>query len=92
MIRNLGKVLTILAMADATEMDKHLDIDVFGGPGECHRDVERGEAQRRRQARRHAVATARRPYRAIMLEAKRRGLTPPRFERLVHACRRHPCR
>lgn len=70
--RQLGKALSILAAADRAEAELHADVDAFGAPGECHALVARGEARRRRQARRHAEAVAGLPLRALMAEARRR--------------------
>lgn len=73
MIKNLGKAVSILARAEALEIALHEDVAAWGAPSECHGAVSRGEAQRRRQARRHAEAVARRPLRIIEREAKARG-------------------
>jgi hypothetical protein len=88
MIRNLGRVLTILALADASEHEKHSDISMFGAPGECHALASRGEVQRKRTARRHAEAEARRHYHIIRREAFRRGcpIGSPRYDGLVGRC------
>lgn len=75
MIRNLGKVLTIIARAEAEEMDRHADVDAFNAPSECHALVSRGEARRERLARKHAEAVAERPWRIIKREAEQRGCT-----------------
>lgn len=97
MIRNLGKALTILAKAEAVEMDYHADVDAWGAPSECHGLVSRGEAQRARLARKHAEAVARRPLRIINREAKKRGRVflhsqgnCPRWNRALSACVQHP--
>lgn len=74
LIRNLGQVLTILARAECSEHFMHADLRAFNAPGECHTLVARGAVRRRRQARRHAEATARAPMRVIARQAKRRGL------------------
>jgi hypothetical protein len=85
MIRNLGKVLTILARQECDENFAHADLAAFGAPSECHRDVKRGETYRFRHARRYAEAVARRPYRVIVREARRRGcpLGGPQWDRAV---------
>lgn len=95
MIRNLGKALTILARAEAAELDAHADVDAFNAPSECHDLVSRHEARRMRRARKHAEAVAQRPARCIMREARRRGSveshTSNRFYgRLVAALLTHP--
>lgn len=85
MIRNLGRVLSVLATAEASEIAMHADVSAWGAPSECHRDVSRGEEQRFREARRHAEALARRPMRIIKQEARRRGCPfgSPRYDALV---------
>lgn len=85
MIRNLGRVATILARAEAREIDGHASISAFGAPGECHRDFSKGEARRMRVARRHAEALARRPYRTILKELMKRGypVGSPKWDRFV---------
>lgn len=88
MIRNLGTALTILARAEAAEHFMHADVDAFGAPSECHGLVSRNEARRLRQARKHAEAEAKAPYRVIRAQAQKRGrIVPcsgdPRWQRLV---------
>lgn len=73
-IRNLGRVLTIVARAEAREHFMHADVDAFGAPGECHGLVSRGEKQRLRRARKHAEAEARAPWRVIRQQAGARGM------------------
>ena len=95
MIRNLGKVLAILARAEACEIDMHADVDAFGAPSECHAMVARHEGRRLRRARKHAEAVARRPLRCIEREARRRGAVVTHHEnrhygRLVAALLTHP--
>lgn len=85
-IRNLGKVLTILATADVREAVLHADVDAFGAPRECHALVSRGQDRRMRQARKHAEAIARAPLHVIMRQARRRGYSSIRHrheERLL---------
>lgn len=91
-IQNLGRVLTILAKAEATEHDYHADVDAFDAPGECHSLVAKGAEKRARRARRHAEAVAGRPFRIIAREAKKRGcpIGSPTWDRLVGACITHP--
>lgn len=81
MITNLGKAITILARAEAFEVALHCDVDAWNAPSECHSLVAKGEAKRRRLARRHAEAITRRPLRTIEKEARRRGVI------LDHHCR-----
>lgn len=57
-MRQMGKAIGILALAQAREDFMHEDVDAFGAPGECHGLVSRGEARRERQARRHAKAAS----------------------------------
>jgi hypothetical protein len=88
MITNLGHALSILASAEAAEHFMHADVEAFHAPSECHGLVSRGEAERARQARKHAEATARRPLRLIVREAQRRGgVTPcsgdPKWQAIV---------
>lgn len=88
MIKNLGRVLTILALHEASEIFAHEDVRAFGAPSECHDDVSRGEPQRFREARRHAESEARRPLKIIFMEAeKRAGMTPlsgdPKWQAVV---------
>lgn len=92
MIRNLGATLTVIARWQAREADMHADVSAWGAPGECHGLVSKGEDERFRRARRHAEAVARRPYRVIVREARRRGcpLDGPRFDRLVARLTRFP--
>lgn len=73
MIRNLGRALTILVQQEVAEIELHDDVDAWHAPSECHRDVARYEAQRAREARKHAEAVARRPLRTILREAKARA-------------------
>jgi hypothetical protein len=56
--RQLGKALGILARAAVREDYVHADVEAFGGPGECHGAVSRGEGRRLRQAKRHAKAAS----------------------------------
>lgn len=74
MITNLGHVATIIAKGECDEIFGHADISAWGAPSECHDDFSRGEAERFREMRRHAEATARRPWRVIVKELKARGL------------------
>lgn len=73
MIRNLGKALSVLILAEVNEQSLHADVSAWGAPSECHDDVRRGEARRQREARKHAEAIARAPLRVILREAKARG-------------------
>ena len=79
-IRNLGKVLTILATADVREAVLHADVDAFGAPSECHALVSRGQDRRMRQARKHAEAIARAPLRVIARQSRQRGRSLNRHE------------
>lgn len=85
MINNLGRIVTIIARAEAREQDYHADVSAWGAPSECHGAVSKGEAARMRQARKQAEAEARRPWRVIVQEAKRRGIE-------FHAHNRHYAR
>jgi hypothetical protein len=87
----LSRALTILARAEAAEIDLHTDVDAWGAPGECHALVGRGQARRDRIARKHAEAEARRPLRVIRRETQRRaGFTPssadPKWHAIVARC------
>lgn len=74
-----GKAVTIIATAAARELCFHDDIAAFGAPAECHRDVERGEARRMRQAYRHARSVS--------------GFTRSKFNRKMREVHpRHPDR
>ena len=55
-MRNLGRAFSILAEAQAHETHLHHDVAAFGGCGDCHASISRGEARRQREARRHARA------------------------------------
>ena len=75
-MKNLGKAVGILILADCVERFMHADVRAWGAPSECHDVVSRGAARRRRQARRHAEAIAQAPLRVIEREVKRRtGVT-----------------
>lgn len=78
MIRNLGRVLSVLVMQEAGEHFAHADVDAWHAPSECHRDVARGAEKRARKARKQAEALARRPLRVIMKEARARGFNAER--------------
>ena len=54
----IGKAISILLAAEHHECMLHDDVDAWGAPSECHGLVARGEAQRLRAARRHAVAVS----------------------------------
>lgn len=84
-ISNLGQVLTILARAEAAEHFMHADVSAFGAPSECHALVSRGEARRKRIARKRAEAEARAPMRVIQHQARKRGmeLGGPRWQGFV---------
>lgn len=87
-IQQLGKALSILAQHEVDELIQHDDVDAWGAPSECHRDVSRGEGRRWRRARKHAEAVARAPLRVIEKQAKRRGgfnpsIADPRWQRIV---------
>ena len=71
-IPNLGAALSRIAVQEASECFMHADVSAWGAPSECHELVSRGEAQRRRLARRSAEAIARAPMRVILREAERR--------------------
>lgn len=75
-ITNLGRVATILLRQQAAEIFMHAVVSAFGAPSECHDDVSSGEPRRERLARKQAEAEAeaRRPFRVIVRELKRRGL------------------
>jgi hypothetical protein len=73
MIRNLGKAISVLILCEVHEVSAHADVDAFGAPGECHRDVSRRAPQRARLARKQAEAIARAPLRVIRREAIKRG-------------------
>lgn len=92
-IRNLGRVATILARAEALEIDLHADVQAWNAPPECHIDVARGEWKRQRLARRHAEATAQRPFRVIKHQLSVRGcpIGSKYWEALVWRLCRHPC-
>ena len=83
--RSLGKALTILAQAEADEILTHVHISAWSAPSECHADACRGRDRRERQARKHAEAVYRRPYRIIKRDAKRNGMPigSPRWERFI---------
>ena len=85
MIRNLGQVLTVLAIREAAECFAHADVEAFGAPSECHALVSRGEDKRRRTARRLAESVARRPMRIVRREAAARGMPigSPRWQNFV---------
>jgi hypothetical protein len=85
MIRNLGRVLTILARAEAAEHFMHADVDAWGAPGECHALVARGEGRRSRRVRKQVESEARAPYRIIRRQAEARGmpLGGPRWQSFV---------
>ena len=84
MIQNLGEALSILNRANAVEQSYDIDLRAFHAPSECYEVVHRGEAQRLRQARRHAEAIAARPYRVIMREARKRGYKPRHAYRIQY--------
>lgn len=82
---SISTALTILARREAAEHFMHADVEAFGAPSECHELVSRGETKRRRQARKHAEAEARMPYRVIRRRATK-GNIPiggPRWHRFV---------
>jgi hypothetical protein len=92
---NLSRALTILARAEAAEIDLHADVDAWGAPSECHALVGRHQARRDRIARKHAEAEAQRPLRVIRRETQRRaGFTPssvdPKWHAIVARCCRFP--
>lgn len=85
-IPNLGRALTVLAKAEAAELNAHADVDAFWAPSEIHALVSRGEARRQRIARRHAESIARAPLRIIDREAQKRGTMErgsPRWQAFV---------
>lgn len=55
-MRQMGRAVSIMARAFATEMVMHDDVRAFHAPSECHALVARNEEKRTRQARRHAKA------------------------------------
>lgn len=81
-IPNLGRVLSIILLAEVAEQSLHADVDAFGAPSECHDAVAFGQDDRMRLAHRMAEAEARRPWRLIVKEAKRRGFqfAGPRYD------------
>lgn len=72
-MQQLGKALSILAQQEAAESFFHADVNAWGAPSECHALVSKGEADRVRQARRHAEAVAKMPLRVILKKAFKRG-------------------
>lgn len=62
----------------------HMDVDAFYAPSECHGLVSKGEAQRARQARRHAVAVSGVSARELRMIGRR--LSGRAQERLMYAC------
>lgn len=72
LIPNLGAALSRIVLQEAQECFMHADVSAWGAPSECHELVSRGEARRRRLARRSAEAIARAPMRVILREAERR--------------------
>lgn len=85
MITNLGHALTILARHEASEIDVHEELHAFYAPSECYDLVAAHHSQSKREARRHACAVARRPYRVLRHEAARRGMPigSPRWQGFV---------
>ena len=85
MITNLGHALTILARHEASQIDTHEELRAFHAPSECYDLVAARDVESRREARRHACAVARRPYRVLRREAARRGLPigSPRWQEFV---------
>jgi hypothetical protein len=57
-MRNLGRALSVIARQQVGEIIMHEDVRAWGAPSECHRDVERGEISRARQARRLAKSVS----------------------------------
>lgn len=56
--RRLGAAIGIIAAQAAAEDFGHADLAAFNAPGECHDDMQRGEAARMRQARRRAKSVS----------------------------------
>jgi len=83
-IRNLGQVLSAIALDEARKSELYDDLHAFGAPSECYPTTIQ-TAREFRFTRRKAEALAQRPWRTIMRQADRRGLSlsSPRFERLV---------
>jgi hypothetical protein len=83
-IRNLGAVLSIIAIEEIRQNEIVADIHAFGAPSECY-PSEKQIAQQWRFARRKAEAVAQRPWRTIMRQARRRGMEIrcPRWDRAV---------
>jgi hypothetical protein len=73
MIRNLGRVLSIVVRAEVDEHSLHADVSAWGAPSECHDDVSRGEERRMQEAVRQAEAEAGKSWEDIVEEAKQRG-------------------
>lgn len=71
---NLGKAISILVSAQMRECEMHEDVDAFHAPGECHRDVARGEGRRLRLARRRALHAAGLRSMALLRRAARRAM------------------
>ena len=87
----LSRALTILARAEALEVDLHAERAAMRAPSECSKLIRRGQARRDRIARKHAEAEARRPLRVIRRETQRRaGFTPvrgdPKWQAIVARC------
>lgn len=73
----MGRALTIIARAEASEIVMHEDVSAYHAPSECHRDVSRGEEARRRTARRHAKSVSglsRRQFNSVLKTVSSRVL------------------
>jgi hypothetical protein len=71
-ICNLGRALTILIAAERVELELHEDVARWHATSECHGDVSRGEAHRKRLARRRAEAAAGCSARVIWAQTRKR--------------------
>lgn len=82
-MRSIGRAVGILVQAQMREIAMHEDVDAWGAPGECHRDVARGEGGRLRLARRRALhAAGLRSMHLLRREARRRmGNDAPIYRR-----------
>jgi hypothetical protein len=81
MIKNLGKVVGILARAEADEHFAYEDLSAFHAPSECYPIVAKGLAKKNRRARKLAEAIAQAPLRVILKQAARRGAVHPNSPR-----------
>jgi hypothetical protein len=54
----LGKAFSVLVVHHAAEAMIYADLHAYSAPSECYKDVEKGEIERYRLARRKAKATS----------------------------------